>query len=233
MPHEDSSARNVKIDYVTSETSDIAVKMKLLNMLSASTTSYVYHDSYMLNGSKLEYSEYDQDGRKVYLPSAYYDVYLKNGESIFSKKYQVLAYTNNGNPIEIVDAQGMHTIYLWSYRDRYLVAEIKNCDYNTANNAVLSVLGLGIKELTGQYELDGEKLANLVNSSYLQKSLVKTWTYQPSIGITMETLPNGYSTYYDYDGLGRLREIYRYKDNMVSEANKQIIEQHFYRRINK
>lgn len=233
MPHEYSSVRDVKIDYVTSDTSDVAVKMKQLNMLSASTSSYIYHDSYMLNGSKLEYSEYDQDGRKVYLPSAYYDVYLKNGEKIFSKQHHILSYTNNGNPMEIVDEQGMHTIYLWSYRDRYLVAEIKDCDYDTANNATLSVFGLGIKELTELHELDGEKLASLVNSSFLQNAITKVWTYQPSFGVTMETFPNGCSIYYDYDGLGRLKEIYRYKDNVVSSANRQVVEQHSYRRINK
>jgi hypothetical protein len=36
------------------------------------------------------------------------------------------------------------------------------------------------------------------------------------------------STYYDYDGLGRLKEVYRYENNIVSASNKRILNQYNY-----
>lgn len=42
------------------------------------------------------------------------------------------------------------------------------------------------------------------------------------------TDPSGITTYYDYDSFGRLKETYIYKDNIVSAANKQIIQSYDY-----
>ena len=93
--------------------------------------------------------------------------------------------------------------------------------------------GVDIVALSQNMTVNVSALARLRASRYLQNALVSTWTYQPSIGIKSETSPNGNSTFYSYDGLGRLAEIYRYKNNSFNENDKEVLEQHSYYRSNK
>ena len=107
----------------------------------------------------------------------------------------------------------MYTTYVWGYDDRYLVAEVKNARLSTVNSALAALSG---------------NVAGLRTHSSLSNAMVTTWTYLPLVGITSQTDPSGVSTYYDYDGLGRLKEVYRYQGNVVSTANKRILNQYNY-----
>ena len=71
-------------------------------------------------------------------------------------------------------------------------------------------------------------LDNLRTSTQLTNCMITTWTYRPLVGVTSSTDSSGVSTYYDYDGLGRLKEIYQYEGNVVSPNNKQVIKQYTY-----
>ena len=139
-----------------------------------------------------------------------------------------MSYTANGNPIEVVDRSGMHTVFLWGYNDRYLIAEIKNATYSQVSSAVSSIFGMGITTLANANSPNATQLKSLHTYAALGNAMISTWTYMPLVGVTSHTEPSGMSTYYDYDGLGRLKEVYRYKDNIVSVSNKQILNQYNY-----
>lgn len=232
QPDGDFSKRRIKTEYVTSDSTLMSKKMVEKHLLSAPTSSYTYMQYSGLNGLKTEYDEYDIGNKKAFLPSKLYDISFY-GQPVYEEKYQILNYTSNAHPIEIVDAGGIHTIYLWSYADRYLIAEIKNANYEQANNAVREAFGVDIVALSQNKTVNVSALARLRASQYLQNAMVSTWTYQPSVGIKSETSPNGNSTFYSYDGLGRLTEIYRYKNNSFNENDKEVLEQHSYYRSNK
>lgn len=144
----------------------------------------------------------------------------------------VLSYSANGNPKETVGRDGMHTVYLWGYNDRYLIAEIKNATSEQVATAVQTVFATGVDGLAAQASPDTQKLGQLRSHASLANALVTVRTYRPLVGVTSETDPAGYSTYYDYDGLGRLSEVYRYNGNVVSNANKQILKQYTYHTAN-
>lgn len=63
--------------------------------------------------------------------------------------------------------------------------------------------------------------------SLLPGSQVTTYTYQPLIGVLTSTDAMGITTYYDYDTMGRLKEIYT-----KNGTNKEILESYKYYYVN-
>ena len=145
---------------------------------------------------------------------------------------QVLAYSANGNPKETVDRNGMHTVFLWGYNDRYIIAEVRNATTAKVESAVQSVFGTSIDGLAALSSPSATSLAALRNHVSLKDAFTSTFTYRPLVGVTSQTSPSGISTYYNYDGLGRLMEIFRYDNNTPSAANKLILKQYSYNTVN-
>lgn len=181
-----------------------------------------------ISGYKLDYASYTVGGTTLLLPSRIYSLNVTSSSSAFEEEHQVLSYTANGNPVEVVDRAGVHTVYLWSYNDRYLVAEVKNATLSQVNAALSTLFGTDATGLAALASPSETSLRNLCQSSLLAGAMVIAWTYRPLAGITSETDASGITTYYDYDGLGRLREVYRYAGNTVSPANKQVLNQYSY-----
>ena len=66
----------------------------------------------------------------------------------------------------------------------------------------------------------------------LAGAFVTTFTHRPLVGVASMTDPAGKTTYYTYDGMGRLLETYYYEGNTVSDANRRTLQQYEYRYYN-
>lgn len=193
----------------TATVSQQLVSQKMMSALLQSRTRTSGYGTFDASGFKIDYNNYN--GKL--LPSRLYTLSITNGVAgDFEEEQQVLSYTSNGNPQEVVDRSGVHTVYLWGYNDRYLIAEIKNATWEQVSAI-----------------LNAQPEADLQGS--LPNSMVTTWTYRPLVGITSHTPPSGLKTFYDYDTLGRLKEVYQYANNVVSPSNKQILYQYTYKSV--
>lgn len=226
-----SKTRTTTITYPDPNDTTSVINRKLVNknMMSTILQSQTLTSGFgtmMISGYKMDYAEYNEK----LLPSVYYSQSVSGGSpSELEEEQRVLTY-DDCNPVEVVDRSGMHTVYLWSYGNRYLVAEIKNATYSQVSSAVSNLFGKTIGELAASTP-NVNALRNLRNHASLSNSMVTTWTYQPLSGITSQTDPSGNITCYDYDGLGRLREIYQYEGNVISPSNKRVIHQYTYNTI--
>lgn len=136
-------------------------------------------------------------------------------------------YDEKGNIRQLTTLDGVSTIYLWSYNYQYPVAEIKNATYTQVRDALGGqTIVDNIAKSIVLSDTDKTKINNLRTS--LSGAHVTTYTYKPLVGILSATDPSGITTYYDYDSFGRLKETYIYKDNIVTSANKQIIQNYNY-----
>ncbi len=138
-------------------------------------------------------------------------------------------YDKKGNITNLILKESDKVVYLWSYCSQYPIAEIKNATLNEVNTILNSVFGVtDIDALSALLKPNETKLKDGSLQRALPNALVTTYTYKPLVGILTATDPAGITTYYEYDLFGRLKEIYIYKDDIVSLANKQIIQSYDY-----
>ena len=56
---------------------------------------------------------------------------------------------------------------------------------------------------------------------YVNRLLNFYYTYQPMVGLTSKTDPNGITFYYEYDSLGRLRKVKDYQEHIIQQFQYQ------------
>ncbi|SEL69263.1 YD repeat-containing protein [Chitinophaga rupis] len=122
-----------------------------------------------------------------------------------------------GNPQEQQKTDDVKEVYLWGYKGVYPVAKIIGTDYSTAS-AFISNMNILDNPSSDQQLRD--ELNKIRTGLAATSAMVMTYTYSPLLGITSETDANGRTTYYEYDGFGRLK--------LVKNQDGKIIKQYDY-----
>ena len=130
-------------------------------------------------------------------------------------------YDNSGRIRQEVRDGKETIVYLYGYKNQHIVAQIENATFAE----VEAKMGTGIiAEMADQTGLSNFYLSKLNNLRYsLPASRVTIYTYKPLVGIASITNPLGVSTYYDYDGLGRLTKTY-----CINNNKEELIESYGY-----
>ncbi|MEN7549517.1 RHS repeat domain-containing protein [Rapidithrix thailandica] len=121
---------------------------------------------------------------------------------------QVLEKDAAGNIVK----SGPYTTYIWGYGYTYPVFKIENARYVdilselTANE----LSNLENAPTQTQVEIIHQKLKEVFPTA-----MVYGYTYEPLVGISSQIDPNGKTTHYKYDGLGRLEQIIDHENNVL------------------
>jgi YD repeat-containing protein len=123
----------------------------------------------------------------------------------------IFDFGSGGKIIQEFQIGNRYTTYLWSYNGQYPVARIENASFSEVQNAVSNISTSFIDELRNsltQSYID-TKLSQLRNeiASDLPNAMVTTFTYKPLEGISTQIDPANIITSYEYDGLGRLKNV--------------------------
>jgi YD repeat-containing protein len=126
-----------------------------------------------------------------------------------------------------VSKDSVFIIYLWSYRGQYPIAEIlfgNNSTYSEVEKTIKNTFGVSSLNALSEFSIPNE---TLLRNGRLQEALpeaqITTYTYKPLLGLTSQTDPRGITTFYDYDGFGRLKEVYYNENN-----KKKVLESYDY-----
>ncbi|MCD2425095.1 RHS repeat protein [Niabella pedocola] len=135
----------------------------------------------------------------IYVPVSVKDQY---GNNSLETKYSFNAFDVKGNLLEQQKANDVREVFLWGYRSQYPVAKVSGSDYVTVKSFISqAILDSAHLYTEDQVRTELNKIrTGLANTS----SQVFTYTYRPSFGMTSETDPTGRTTFYSYDGFGRL-----------------------------
>lgn len=108
------------------------------------------------------------------------------------------------------------TIFLWSYKGAYPVAQIQNSTYNEVKTALNDVSETFINALRNKSEPSVADLSILATlRTALPNSHITSYTYEPLVGMTSQTDAKGMTTFYEYDTFGRLENVKDQRGDIV------------------
>lgn len=203
-------------------TDQIAGKMVEKNMIGIPLETITLKDEKIISGSKTQYVF--NAGLNAVLKKGSCTLkqvpsltLANNYSQYFEEDYTVSKYDDSGNPVEVINKDGTHDIYLWSYNGQYVVAEIKNSTYAVVNSALSSVGLTSIASLSTNTNPDKLKLDKLRSQPTLSDARITTYKFMPLIGVTQMTDASGFTTYYEYDTFGRLIRTKDLDNNMIQK----------------
>ncbi len=136
---------------------------------------------------------------------------IVRNESLSSEKtiYEVSRIDQYGNPIEM-NEDGKTSVLVWGNYGQQMIAYIENvnfleCRYQLNLNPLqFSSASLSSLNYTSILSARGR----------LPEALFHIYKYNGNMLLESETSPNGMTTFYKYDNIGRLREIYYFEGSV-------------------
>ena len=147
----------------------------------------------------------------------------------YSKKLTYDKYDTNGNILQYHLSDNTNTSFIWSYNGSMPVIKCDNVTYDILNAAVIAAGATNLETFwsgfndiaTNTTKQSAWKTFNttLRSNASLANAQVTTYTYNPLVGMTSQTDPNGITTYYEYDDFGRLKNA-KDKDQKILKHYK-------------
>lgn len=183
------------------------------NILNTVVEKKVYKNNSLLETGTTNYKQWFTD---IYAPMNF--CYQKQG---YPQEVRLTYEYNQHGQLQATAKNNFQKVVYISNAYSQPVAVIDRVSYSEVEAALGSTL---INRVAQSYFVTDNDMAKLSQlSQLLPNALVTTYTYKPLVGITSFTQPNGHTTYYEYDGFGRLIEDYIKDGN-----NKQVISSYKY-----
>ncbi|MEQ9426853.1 MAG: RHS repeat domain-containing protein [Cyclobacteriaceae bacterium] len=172
-----------------------------------------------LNGKTLKSSYFDYD----ISPADQEDIYLKkvhlaefetpttnfesasllNGSLLLNNSYnpepEVDILYDDGQIVQRTNRDGVINSYIWGYNNTLPLVHAVGVDYSV---------------LKAVYDVNPQAIR-----SAFPQALITTYEYDPLIGITKQTDPNGRVSTYEYDDLGRLQVVRDHDNNILQKVD--------------
>lgn len=181
------------------------------NMLSPVVETSVFKGNSLIDRVR---SDYSQQYGTFYVP-------VNKERQIGEGSLHTIAayrYDRKANLVELVENGADTVVYLWSYSERYPVAEIGNATYADVESVLgaTAIAAFAAKPNPSAGEVESF-LAPLSINERTKDAQVTRYTHKPAVGVETQTLPNGLTTRFVYDSFGRLRAVRDHNGKMVEQ----------------
>ena len=196
-----NQVRRTKITYSADETDDVSMAMRGVHRLN----DVVEIKNYLVESGNerclsTRHTAYGPNSNSSCFAPVSYSTSIGDNAP---EPRRIYSYDDSLN-IRSITADGVETVYIWSYNGQYPIAMIEGLTYTDVENAIGQSTISNLLRKAEPSDADFNSIRTAVNSLGGQ---ITTYTYKPLVGIETETKPNGMKTTYNYDGFGRLTEV--------------------------
>lgn len=172
--------------------------------------------------TKFPISQSDADTRTSGLPLPY-EVLSKDFQGNYIKEVSYKKYDNKGNLQEYiikpdVNGNGIPVTIIWGYNQTQPIAKIEGATYTQVEQYIADIINKSNNDIDQSSE---NTLINALdafrNNTNLINYKITTYTYDPLIGVTSITPPNGVREIYKYDSANRLQSIVDVNGKILKE----------------
>jgi RHS repeat-associated protein len=111
------------------------------------------------------------------------------------------SYNSDGNPTQITARNGLITSYVWGYRNRLPIAEIKNEIYSNISTSLGADENILLNTVVSEADIRIKINALRTNNS----RKITTYTHDVIFGVKSIANPANINAFFFYDGLGKLK----------------------------
>jgi YD repeat-containing protein len=175
------------------------------NLINGTFIKYGFFNGYNIIKPKEEYILETNQPLANYTTSAMITPWDLNFDSHYKKRIVYNNYDIYGNLTYVSKDDASNTVYLWSYKSQYPIAEIKNASYSDVTNVIPETALNAIAGKEEPTDSDWNTISGLRTS--LPNALITIYKYKPLAGMKEMIDPRGVVTTYEYDFSGRLQTI--------------------------
>ena len=135
-----------------------------------------------------------------------------------SKYESEFLYKNfKGNIVEQQKPGASKNVILWSYSNKYPIAEIKNADFTTVENLLGGATAVSNFSSSNPTDAQVSAFLNPLKTA-LPNAQITSYTYTAMVGMTSMTDVRGQTTYFEYDEFQRLRNVKDQYGNIIKSS---------------
>ncbi|EDP94686.1 DUF6443 domain-containing protein [Kordia algicida OT-1] len=199
-------------EYTTAEQTDLN-KMVTLNQIEAPVQTKQYKNGSLVYDTQRIFKEFYPNIIKVS------EIKSAKSNTARQSRVQFHGYTNFGQPIEVSQTDGTRISYVWGYDSMYPIAKLENVSYASMSSAQTTALANVYTGSNADVDTVTENILQLALDDLRAEfpdAMVTTLTYDPLVGMTRTTDPRGYTSYFEYDDLHRLKQVKDAEKNILS-----------------
>jgi YD repeat-containing protein len=189
-----------------------AIKQKLVdkNILTPILKATTKLNGNLVSGSQVEYNEFLVNTATLLLPQKTLELEIKSTGNVYVLKDQINTYTVNGNPLEFLSSNGIRSSFIWDSSDKHLLIRADNISHAALSTIVTNSFPSGVTTIPTGPGSNWLTFNSNLRANLPEDVMVTTYTYSLLGNVTSITDPNNVTTYFSYDGFGRLKTV---KDN--------------------
>ncbi len=181
----------------------LETETKIDGKISAKTENF-YTDSGRFDPISLKVSTTDNGSSKTAIKYEVYDTYGN------LRQYMVNVEENSGN--------GFPIVLIWGYNQTMPIAKIEGARLTDIGTLADDIVLKSNADKDAPSETELVKALDLFRSNAVLKNFqITTYTYDPLVGVTTTTPPNGIREIYQYDRSGRLKTVADVNGNILKE----------------
>lgn len=164
------------------------------------------------------------------LPTSIYAANISDGS--LKLKGKMDAYDDKGNVVQASSGTGTPTTFIYGYNKTQLIAKIAGATYDDVKTNALVVAAVTASDNDNTNPATESDLVtaleNLRTHSSMAGYQITTYTYDPLVGLTTTTSPNGQREIYEYDSAGRLKRVKSAERNNAGAIVEKTLKEYQY-----